>query len=42
MKREKIDIADIACSNNLAEAAYQAARGKRSHPYVKEFFRDFD
>jgi RNA-directed DNA polymerase len=40
MKRARIDLADIAAFDNLAEAAVRAARAKRRRPDVQAFFAD--
>ena len=42
MKRTHIDLIDIAAYDNLAQAAYRAARGKRARPDVRQFFSRFD
>lgn len=42
MKRIAITLEEIATYDNLAHAAYLAARGKRLRPEVHEFFQDFD
>ena len=40
MKRTHINIANIASTQNLALAAYKAAKAKRQRPPVKLFFKD--
>ncbi|MCM8599309.1 MAG: hypothetical protein NFW04_11730 [Candidatus Accumulibacter sp.] len=42
MKRFRIDLADLACADNLALAAWKAARGKRQRGEVRRFFAQFD
>jgi RNA-directed DNA polymerase len=42
MKRQRIDLLDIAARDNLALAAYKAARGKRRHADVSDFFAQLE
>jgi RNA-directed DNA polymerase len=42
MKRQRIDLAAIAARDNLALAAYKAARGKRRHADVACFISQLD
>ncbi len=42
MRRMRIELADLATYDNLALAAYKAARGKRLRPAVQAFFSSFD
>jgi RNA-directed DNA polymerase len=42
MKRTHIDLETIANRQNLALAAYKAARGKAKKPVIVDFFNDFD
>lgn len=42
MKRTNIDLNDIASVQNLALAAYKAAKAKRQRPPVKVFFKDLN
>ncbi|MDZ7811637.1 MAG: hypothetical protein U5L74_00305 [Ideonella sp.] len=34
MKRERVDLADVACRDNLALACWKAAQGKRQRPML--------
>jgi hypothetical protein len=38
VKRVRIRIEDVASRDNLAEAVFRAARGKRHRPEVRAFF----
>lgn len=42
MKRTRIRLAEVAAYDNLALAAWKAARGKRQRPEVQRYFADFD
>lgn len=42
MKRTRITLAELASFDNLALAAWKAARGKRQRPEVRRFFEHFD
>jgi len=42
MKRTRITLADLAACDNLALAAWKAARGKRQRPEVRRFLDHFD
>lgn len=42
MKRTAISLESIAAFDNLAQAAYRAARGKQTRDDVKRFFQRFD
>ena len=42
MQRARIDLADVASADNLALAAWKAARGKRQRPEVMRFCAHFD
>lgn len=42
MKRQRIDLRDLAARDNLALAAWKAARGKRQLPEVARFLADLD
>ena len=42
MKRTRISLNDIAAADNLALAAWKAARGKRQRAEVQRFFAGFD
>lgn len=40
MKRQRIDLADLAAHDNLALAVFKAAQGKRAQPEVRAFLAD--
>lgn len=42
MKRKSIRLSDVAEFNNVAHAAFLAARGKRERPAVRSFLDDFE
>lgn len=42
MKRNRIEASDIAAFENLAKAAYRAARGKKTRPAARRFFGEFE
>ncbi|MEF8713270.1 MAG: reverse transcriptase domain-containing protein [Accumulibacter sp.] len=42
MQRVRIELADLASADNLALAAWKAARGKRQRPEVRRFCAHFD
>lgn len=41
-KKLRVELSDIAQWNNVSNAAYKAAKGKRQRSSVKTFFADFD
>ena len=42
MKRVRFELSQIADADNLAQAAVNAAKGKRLRADVVHFFQDFD